>query len=89
MSNPGLEGPLFFYSCQKVKYSTFLEYSHAAYQVKWNHKCAMTCNFQQCGILTSVDSYEPVQPPFKLRNFKCCLVSGLRLIENSSDKQRL
>ena len=24
--------------------------------------------FQQCGILTSVDSDEPVQPPFKLRN---------------------
>ena len=29
-----------------------------------------TCDFQQCGILTSVDSAEPVQPPFKLRNFK-------------------
>ena len=29
-----------------------------------------TCDFQQCGILTSVDSYEPVQPPFKLRNSK-------------------
>ena len=27
----------------------------------------MTCDFQQCGILTSVDSDEPVQPPFKLR----------------------
>ena len=26
--------------------------------------------FQQCGILTSVDSEEPVQPPFKLRNSK-------------------
>ena len=25
---------------------------------------AMTCDFQQCGILTSVDSDEPVQPPF-------------------------
>ena len=23
---------------------------------------------KQCGILTSVDSDEPVQPPFKLRN---------------------
>ena len=28
---------------------------------------AVTCDFQQCGILTSVDSDEPVQPPFKLR----------------------
>ena len=30
----------------------------------------MTCDFQQCGILTSVVSLEPVQPPFKLRNSK-------------------
>ena len=30
----------------------------------------MTCDFQQCGILTSVDSDEPVQPPVKLRNSK-------------------
>ena len=27
----------------------------------------MTCDFQQCGILTSVDSDEPVKPPFKLK----------------------
>ena len=27
-------------------------------------------DFQQCGVLTSVDSEEPVQPPFKLRNSK-------------------
>ena len=27
----------------------------------------MTCDFQQCGILTSVDSDEPVQPRFKLK----------------------
>ena len=33
-------------------------------------KGAMTCDFQKCGILTSVDSDEPVQPPFKLRNSK-------------------
>ena len=31
---------------------------------------AVTCDFQQCGILTSVDSDEPVQPSFKLRNSK-------------------
>ena len=31
---------------------------------------ASACDFQQCGILTSVDSDEPVQPPFKLRNSK-------------------
>ena len=27
-------------------------------------------NFQQCGILTSVDSDLPVQPPIKLRHTK-------------------
>ena len=36
----------------------------------------MTCDFQQCGILTSVDSDESVQPPFKLRISKCCSVSS-------------
>ena len=30
--------------------------------------CATTCDLQQCGILTSVASDEPVQPPVKLRN---------------------
>ena len=27
---------------------------------------AATCDFQQCGVLTSVDSDEPFQPPYKL-----------------------
>ena len=31
------------------------------------YNLAVTCDFQQCGILTSVDSDEPVQPPFKLK----------------------
>ena len=31
---------------------------------------ATICDCQKCGILTSVDSDEPVQPPFKLRNSK-------------------
>ena len=38
---------------------------------------AATCDFQQCGILTSVDSDEPVQPPFKPRNSKWCSISSL------------
>ena len=37
---------------------------------------AATWVFQQCGILTSVDSEEPVQPPFSLRNSKWCSVSS-------------
>ena len=54
-------------------------------QVQW----AVACNFQQCGIFTSVDSYEPVQPPFKLRNLKWGSVSSLTVIEYLSDQQRL
>ena len=36
--------------------------------------------------LTSVDSNEHVQPPFKLRTSKRCSVSSLTLIEYSSDE---
>ena len=46
---------------------------------------AVTCDFQQCGILTSVDSDEPVQPPFKVRNSKLCSVSSEAVIEYLSD----
>ena len=55
------------------------------YTIKW----AVTCDFQQYGILTSVDSDAPVQPPLKLRNSKWCSVSSLTTIEFSRDKQRL
>ena len=47
---------------------------------------ATTCDFQQCGILTCVDSDEPVQPPFKLRNSKCCSVSSLTLNIQATNK---
>ena len=50
---------------------------------------AATCDFQQCGILTSVGSDEPVPLSFKLRDSKWCSVSGWKLIEYSSGKQRL
>ena len=33
-------------------------------------KGAATCDLKQCGILTSVDSDEPVLSHFKLRNSK-------------------
>ena len=46
---------------------------------------AATCDYQQCGILTSKDSDESVQPPFKLKNAKWCSVSSLTVIEYSSD----
>ena len=46
---------------------------------------AVTCDFQQCDILTSVDSDEPVQPLFKLRNAKLCSISSSTVVEYSSD----
>ena len=51
--------------------------------------CAAACDFQQCGILTCVDSDEPVQPPFLLRKSKCCSANSLTVIECSSDLERL
>ena len=57
----------------------------AVFKQKW----AATCDFQQCGILTSVDSDKPVQPPYKLRNSKWRSVSSFTVIEYPSDKQRL
>ena len=43
-------------------------YSTLIIKVKMKHILAVTCDFQKCGILTCIDSDEPVQPPFKLRN---------------------
>ena len=48
------------------------------------HKWATAWDFQQCGILTCVDSDEHLQPPFKLRNSKWCSVSSLPIIEHWS-----
>ena len=42
---------------------------------------AVTRDFQQYGILTIVDSDEPVQPPFRLRNSNWCSVSSLIFID--------
>ena len=39
---------------------------------------AATWDFQQYGILTWIDSGEPLPPPFELRNSKCCSVSSLQ-----------
>ena len=61
---------------------------YRANTAKWQkkkHNWAMTCDFQQCDVLTSVNSDEPVKPPFKIRNSKWCSVSSLTVIEYSSD----
>ena len=49
------------------------------------NKGAVKCDFQQYGILTSVDSDEPLQPSFQLRNSIWCSVSSLTIIEYSND----
>ena len=59
--------------------------THSASHGKW----AATCDYQQCGVLTSVDSDEPMQPPFKLRNSQWCSISSLTLIKYFGDYQRL
>ena len=43
--------------------------NHLVHSVNWTNEPRYVI-FQQCGILTSVDSDEPVQPPFKLRKFQ-------------------
>ena len=50
----------------------------SAYLHSWLNKInwVVTCDFQQCGIMTSIDSDEPVHPLFMLRNSKCCSVSS-------------
>ena len=48
-------------------------------------KWASAWDFQQCGILTCLDSDEPLQPPVKLKNSKWCSVNSLTIIEYSSD----
>ena len=48
--------------------------------LKWDEVLwiwATTCDLHQCVILTSEDSDEPVQPPFKRKNSKWCFVSSL------------
>ena len=57
--------------------------------VEKQHKWAMTCDFQQCCILTWIDSDEPVQLLFKLRKYKWCSVSNLIFQECLSHSQRL
>ena len=48
----------------------WVPWNMSLFVIQWNWrkeqcKWAMTCDFQQCGILTSVDSNKPVQLPVK------------------------
>ena len=48
----------------------------------------MLCDFQQCGILTSVDSDEPVQPFFDFRNSKWSSVSIINTPKNIQETSK-
>ena len=54
--------------CKVQPFSTKI--SHYSILNDCIEKCGVTHDFQQCDILTSVDSDEPVKPPFKLSNSK-------------------
>ena len=69
------------FPCHKL----FVGYAYNVSVCKDGYIWASACDFQQCGILTWVDSDEPLQPPFKLRNSKWCSVSSLTIIEYSID----
>ena len=72
-----LEFPSLKGGCIDSSESTLVKMPHC-----WkSHVAAQLCAFQQCGILTSVDSGEPVQPPAKLRSSKCCSASSLTVIQ--------
>ena len=56
------------------RFSINIVYSNSLCAIVWYadkflcYILAAACDFQQCDILISVDSNEPVQPPFKHRN---------------------
>ena len=54
--------------CENLLITHDLENSTGLYLIRFINEPRR--DFQQCGILTSVDSDEPVQPPLKLRNSK-------------------
>ena len=47
----------YMHSCVNVNYTKHKNYSETA-------RVSNICDFQRCDILTSVDSDEPMQPPF-------------------------
>ena len=63
-SNPVLHCLLVYL---KMDASHLLVNNSALAELKANTIRAVTCDFQQCGILESLNSREPAQPPFKLR----------------------
>ena len=55
----------YFFGSYSLAFSTYSLYNEFPLKILMK-----ICDFQQCGILTSVDTDEATQPPFKLRNSK-------------------
>ena len=68
-SRPG--GHIFCKGLYRETLTESTRHTALIFSMKW------ACHFRQCGILTSVDSDEPVQPPVEPRNSKWCLISSL------------
>ena len=82
--------PLVFVQCHVFLTSVWF-FSHNDYGMLGRHQYdnwAVAWDFQQCGILTCVDSDEPLQPPLKLTYSKWCSASSLTIMEYSSEWQR-
>ena len=74
-------------TCKKSQHAGMIQRYRINKKTKANmfNNWAATCDFQQYGIFTWIDSDKPVHLPFKLRNSKWCSVSSLTVIEYSSD----
>ena len=73
------------YGTRSQDYKTSFMANSTEHEIYHAHKRTATCDFKQCGILTSVVSDEPGQPPFKLRNSKLCSGNSFTVKEYSSD----
>ena len=68
------------YHIQLSMWKTFSRFQLTRVSCTW----AVTCDFQQCGVLTRVDSDQSVQPHFKLRSSKWFSGSSLTVIETQA-----
>ena len=65
-----LEQPQYGFGFPDGEFLKFIEHIGRFHRLEPFNHLSPTCDFQQCGILTSVGSDESWQPPFKLRNSK-------------------
>ena len=74
----------FSYDCQYAEYMIVINPDNTILRLK-SVSAIVLYEPRHENILTSIDSDDPVQPPFKLRNSKWCSVSSLTIIEYPCD----